>query len=49
MYRFYVETTKGETAEWTNLTKRQAVMMNNLTTSNVDWANIKRFGWELMR
>jgi hypothetical protein len=49
MYKFWIETTDGQTVTWLRLTQQQAIRLNNQTDKNVDWTNIKSFGWEEMK
>lgn len=45
VFRFYVETTSGETIEWEGLTKKQARDMYAYTNASQP-SNAKSFGWE---
>lgn len=45
-YTFWVETRSGEYIEWAGLTRKTAVMFNNMTQHNTS-DSLKRFGWHV--
>jgi hypothetical protein len=49
MYKFWIKTTDGQEIVWLRLTEQQAIRLNNQTDKNINWTNIKSFGWEEMK
>lgn len=49
LYVFFICSNEGVMFHWRRLTERQAKSMHKWTEENVDWLNVKSFGWEEMK